>query len=106
MVCVSTNQYCFLLCTPKAVGAEIELAGSVHEEKLFELKTKSIVLDVSVNRPQEWEITARDSEEVCASMTPAFSPLWYLTMKDEIHVLYLHVCACHLMYIRHLWEDC
>ena len=32
--------------TYNAGGAEIELAGSVYEEKLFDLKTKNIVLDV------------------------------------------------------------
>eukprot|EP00731_Ephydatia_muelleri_P019361 Em0012g186a len=35
-------------------GAEIELAGSVYEEKLFDLKTKNIVLDVSaINQAPE-----------------------------------------------------
>ena len=43
----------------------MEAASLKHDEKLFDLKAECVTLDVILNRPEEWEITARDSEQVC-----------------------------------------
>ena len=76
----------------------MQKADMKHEEKLFDLRAESVALDIVLNRPQEWEITARDSEQVCSlvifKVTGPLGPLCSICIYIHVHV---HIKVCNVI---------